>query len=158
MCFKGCSPCKFYEYYYNNNGNNHHLHVWDTASDSSYEILANNVWNPILYGDYIYYMDVENNYRLCRYHLYNNEVEVLTNDRIDCFNVGSGYIYYQKNGTDAQLKYMQLDGSNPYVIADGNYTNINMTSRYVYFQDFSNEGAWFHTPIGSPTYSSFRVK
>jgi len=85
-------------------------------------------------------------------------VEILTNDRIDCFNVGSGYIYYQKNGADAQLKCMQVDGSNPLVIADGNYTNINMTSRYVYFQDFFNESVWFHTPIGVPGYSAFNAE
>ena len=37
--------------------------------------------------------DVENNYRLCRYSLSRNEVEVLTEERIDCFNVGYGYVY-----------------------------------------------------------------
>ncbi len=141
--------------YYNNNGDNHNLRCWNTTTDTSHDIWANNIWNPILYGDYVYYMDVENNYRLCRYHLINNEIEVLTEDRIDCFNVGNGYIYYQKNGEDAQLKCMQLNGSNPQVIADGNYTNINMTSYYVYFRDFENETVWYHTPIGSSSYSTF---
>lgn len=144
--------------YYNNNGTNHNLRCWDTSNDSSYDIWANSIWNPILYGDYVYYMDVAENYRLCRYHLYNNDVQVLTNDRIDCFNIGSGYIYYQKNGEEAAIKFMELDGSNPQVIADGNFTNINMTSRYVYFQDFNNETVWYHSPIGTLGCSAFNVK
>lgn len=144
--------------YYNNNENNHNLLSWNTSSDTSQTIWENSIWNPFLYGDYVYYMDVEGNYRLCRYHLLNKEVEVLTDDRVDCFNIGQGYIYYQKNGTDAQLKCMELDGANPQVIADGNYTNINMTSRYVYFQDFFNETVWFHTAIGSSDYSVFNAK
>jgi len=141
--------------YYNNNKDNHNLRCWDTTSDTSYDIWANSIWNPILYGDYVYYMDVENNYRLCRYHLYRDEIEVLTEDRVDCFNVGYGYIYYQKNGEDAQLRCMEWDGSNPQVIADGNYTSINMTSYYVYFRDFENETVWYHSPLGSSGYSTF---
>lgn len=79
-------------------------------------------------------MDVAENYRLCRYSFSRNEIEVLTTDRVDCFNVGNGYIYYQKNGENPELKCMFTDGSNVQTIAIGNYTAINMTSRYVYFQ------------------------
>ncbi len=142
--------------YYNNTTDNHNLRCWDTTDDTSYDIWAHNLWNPILYGDYVYYMDVEENYRLCRYNLYQNVIEVLTNDRIDCYNIGSGYIYYQKNGDTPQLICMQADGSNPQVISEGNYTNINMTSQFVYFQDFANESLWYHSPIGSSDYSTFK--
>ena len=61
----------------------------------------------------------------------------LTHDRVDCFNLAGGYIYYQKNSADEPaLKRMALDGSNVEIVASGNYTHINATSRYVYFTAF----------------------
>ena len=50
---------------------------------------------------------------------------------------------------------MGTDGSNPTVVAEGNYTNINMTSRYVYFQEFGAEGSLYHCPLGGSSYSTF---
>ena len=100
-------------------------------------------------------MDVENNYRLCRYSLSRNEVEVLTEERTDCFNVGYGYVYYQVNGGEACLKCMRDDGSDSWVIAEGNYTAIHMTSQYVYFQMFGETSTWYHSPLGSQSYSGF---
>lgn len=141
--------------YYNNTQNDHYLFSLDTKTDVPNELWRGNLWYPVKEGDYIYYMDVANNYRLCRYSLSQNVIEVLTNDRVDCFNVGGGFIYYQKNGRDAQLKAMYTNGGSAWVIAEGNYTNINMTSGYVYFQDFGDDTIWYHSPLGSGSYSRF---
>lgn len=141
--------------YYNGTQTNHYLYGLDTANDTSREIWKGNIWYPIVDGDYVYYMDVSENYRLCRYSLSQEVVEVLTNDRVDCFNVGNGYVYYQKNGDAPALKCMRTDGTDVFVIAEGNYTNINMTSQYVYFQEFGNEDLLYHAYIGSAGYSAF---
>ncbi len=141
--------------YYNGTQNDHYLHGLDTSTDVSHEVWRGNLWNPIKDGDYIYYMDVTNNYRLCRYSLSQDVVEVLTNDRIECFNIGSGYIYYQCGGNSPALKCMLTDGSSVQTIAEGNYTNINMTSQYVYFQEFGNDIAIYHSLLGTSGYSSF---
>lgn len=142
--------------YYNGTQDDHYLYTLNTANDAPSVLWRGNLWFPTLDGDYIYYLDVANDYRLCRYALNENEVHVLTNDRVDCFNVGNGYIYYQKNDRqNPQLKCMMLDGSGSQVIAEGNYTHINMTSRYVYFQEFGEDSVTYHTPIGSSVYSVF---
>ena len=141
--------------YYNGTQENHYLYALNTSTDSISTLWDGNLWYPIAQGDYIYYMDVENNYRLCRYSLSRNEVEVLTEERIDCFNVGYGYVYYQVNGEEACLKCMRDDGSDSRVIAEGNYTAIHMTSQYVYFQMFGETSTWYHSPLGTWTYSSF---
>ena len=142
--------------YYSGTDTNHYLYTLNTANDASNVYWRGNVWYPIKQGDYVYYMDVENNYRLCRYSFSQNVIEVLTQDRVDCFNVGSGYIYYQKNSTsNPQLICMSVDGSYPFTLAYGNYTNINMTSRYVYFQAFDDTNTLYHAPLGSSTYSVF---
>lgn len=141
--------------YYNGTQRDHYLYGLNTDTDAAYEIWRGNIWYPCVQGDYVYYLDVSENYRLCRYSLSQNVVEVLTNDRVDCFNVGYGYIYYQANGENASLKCMNADGSNVQVIALGNYTAINMTSQYVYFQEFGNDTATYHSPLGSGSYEEF---
>lgn len=141
--------------YYNGTQDNHYLYGLDTATDIPSEIWRGNLWYPIVDGDYVYYMDVANNYRLCRYSFSQNLIEVLTTDRVDCYNIGSGYIYYQKNGTTPQLKCMRADGTDQKVIAEGNYTNINMTSQYVYFQEFGKETSLYHSYLGSDSYAEF---
>ena len=141
--------------YYNGTGNDHYLYTLNTATDVPTEIWQGNIWYPIADGDYVYFIDVENNYRLCRYVLSQNVVEVLTEDRVECYNVGNGYIYYQCNSSTAPaLKMMRTDGSGLSTVAEGNYTNINMTSKYVHFQDFDNTTSLYHSQIGTTVYSS----
>ena len=41
---------------------------------------------------------------------------------------------------------MRLDGSEPEVVAQGNYQNINITSNYVYFNEYNNEVPVYRTP------------
>lgn len=142
--------------YYNGVETDHYLYALNTANDTLSEVWAGNLWYPVLSDNYVYYMDVAENYRLCRYSLSQGVVEVLTNDRVDCFNVGSGYIYYQRNNsTTPQLICMRADGSNAFVVAEGNYTDINMTSQYVYFRAFDDHRITYHSYIGSGGYSEF---
>ena len=141
--------------YYNGTQSDHYLYQLDTSDDTSSEVWKWNLWYPVLLGDYVYYMDVENDYRLCRYSLSQDVIEVLTQDRADCFNVNYGYIYYQKNGDTPQLICMREDGTDAFVLAEGNYTNINMTSQYVYFQEFGNETTLYHSYLGSDGYDVF---
>lgn len=141
--------------YYNGTGNDHYLYALNTETDVQSELWKGNIWYPVLDGNYFYYLDVENDYRLCRYDYSQNVVEVLTNDRVECFNVGNGYIYYQCNSLTAPaLKMMRTDGSDVMVVAEGNYTAIHMTSKYVYFKAFGEETSLYHSPIGTTFYSS----
>ena len=123
--------------YYNGTDKDHYLYALNTSNDTARVLWEGNIWNPIYQDGYVYYMDVANNYRLCRYSLYNEVVEVLTNERIDLFNVYETYIYYQTNSKTAPaLKRMMIDGSAQEVVREGIYQNINITSQYVYFNTF----------------------
>ena len=142
--------------YYNGTQPNHYLYALDTRSDIASEFWRGNVWYPVRSGDYVYYLDVAENYRLCRYSISRNEIQVMTEDRVDCFNVGSGYLYYQTNSaTSPQLRFMSTEGGESYVLAEGVYCHINLTSRYVYFQPFDDDSTMYHAPLGSTGYSLF---
>lgn len=134
--------------YFNGTEKDHYLYGLDTRTDSIYTVYKGNLWYPVYHSGYIYYMDVSSKYRLCRYSLSDNSVEILTTDRVDAFNVGDFFIYYQKNSQDSPaLMRMELDGSNPEVVAEGNYTNINLTSSYAYFNAFGSDTPVYRTPV-----------
>lgn len=140
--------------YFNGTADDHALYTLDTATDQVTNIWQGNIWNPILLDGYVYYMDVANNYRLCRYSLADDVVEILTNDRVDLFNVYDNMIYYQTcSETEPALKRMVVDGSSPETVAEGVYQNINITSQYVYFNQFGESVPVYKTS----TYGSVNV-
>lgn len=142
---------------YGNYGSNRYLCRYYTGSGASDIIWQGDVWQPYYYNGYVYYTCPSEDYCLCRYGLDGDRtVEILTHDRVDCYNIAGGYIYYQRNSVDSPaLMMMGLDGSNPQHVADGNYTHISVTSRYVYFRMFGDDTFMFHVPVGSTGYTPF---
>jgi hypothetical protein len=144
-------------FYYGDRSEHFALYAYDTQSGKARQVTsAITVYNPIIDGDYIYYMDVTNDYRLCRFSVTSEAVDVMTKDRVDCFNIAGNYIYYQKNSPDSPaLMMMEIDGSNPQILAAGNFTAINVTSSYVYFQAFGFPEVTYHAPLGYASYETF---
>lgn len=139
--------------FYNGTETNHYLYKYDTKNDSSSVVWKGNLWYPIYDNDYIYFLDVDADYRLCRYSLNKDIVEVLTHDRVDCYNLAGNYIYYQINDVSSPaLMRMTLDGQNVETVAEGNYTHINVTSRYVYFTAYESDIPVYRTPVSGNIY------
>lgn len=137
--------------YYNGDTTDHYLYALDTATDTSRVVWEGALWNPIVQDGYVYFMDISNDYRLCRYSLYNDIVEVLTGDRIDMFNVYDNYIYYQVSSpTEPALKRMLTDGSSQETVQEGVFQNINITSQYVYFNAFDEPTPVYRTSTFGP--------
>lgn len=138
-------------FYYNGTTEDHYLYYYNSITRSSNLIAEYNMWFPTLCDNYIYFMDLDNNYRLCRYSIASGQMDVLTTDRVDCFNVYGSYVYYQKNDkNDPALMRMFIDGSNVEVVATGNFSDINITSQYVYFHAFGANEPVYHTPTSGP--------
>lgn len=137
--------------YYNGMYEDHYLYCYDIATETEIPIWEGDIWNPIYDGNYVYYMDVLNNYRLCRYSIPDNTIEVLTNERLDSFNLYGDIIFYQVSSSKSPaLKRMNNDGSNPITIAEGVYKGINITSTYTYFTEFGTDYPLYRVP----TYTS----
>ncbi|MGN0131149.1 MAG: DUF5050 domain-containing protein [Lachnospiraceae bacterium] len=126
--------------YYNGMEEDHHLYRYHTESRSNAMLYEGNVWNPDAQGDYIYFMNIDDDYKLCRYDMGTGEVQTLTRDRVDQYLVCGSYIFYQKNSeNDPALMVMYTDGSEPRVIAEGNYSNLNATTKFIYFTAFGTD-------------------
>lgn len=136
--------------YYNGMYDDHYLYNYNLTTNTESVIWEGDIWNPIYDGMYVYYMDVRNDYRLCRYSITDNTIEILTNERIDFFNVYNDIIYYQVSSAKAPaLKRMNTNGSDQIVIADGVYKNINITSTYTYFTEYDTDFPLFRVPTYS---------
>lgn len=134
--------------YYNGTQDNHYLYSLNTSNDSVSVVWDGDVWNPVYDNGYFYFMNVADNYSLCRYLPNENVVEKLTDDRIDFFNVCGSYIYYQKSSeTEPALKRMYTDGSGVEIVAEGIFKNLNATSKYLYFSSYSSHVPMYRTPV-----------
>lgn len=137
--------------YFGGTQGDHYLYALDADNNGISVIYPGNVYNPVVEGDYVYYMDISSDYRLCRYSLSTQTAEVLTNDRLDFFNVAGDMIYYQKSDArEPALKRIRIDGSGEEVVSQGIYENINITSKYVYFNLYDEPIPVYRTPVNGP--------
>ena len=126
--------------YYGGTSRDHYLYAFNTASETIQAIWDGDVWNPVWYDGYFYYMDVADDYKICRYSPSTQSVDILTHDRADSFNVGYGYVYYAVSVGDAPGLYrMRADGSDRTMVEIGYVCDVNMTSTYTYFRHFGND-------------------
>ena len=145
--------------YFSGTEKDHYLYALDTRSNTIYTVYQGNLCYPQYSGGYIYFLDISSDYSLCRYSLSSKNVEILTNDRIDTYNVGNDYIYYQRNDAESPaLIRMYTDGRNPEVIANGNFKDINMTDKYAYFRAYNDDMTLYHSPLsGTAGYEIFNA-
>ena len=137
--------------YFNGMYKDHFLYALNTNTYEVATLWEGDLWNPIYSGGYIYYMDVQNDYRLCRYSLNDNTIEIITKDRADFFNLYGDVIFYQKNSVkEPALKRIRTDGSGEEIVAYGNYSEVNITSTYAYFREFGTDYPVYYTPTTGP--------
>ena len=104
-------------------------------------------YNIIKEGDYLYYMNVADHYKIYRYSLSSGSIEQITDFTVDIFNVYGNDLFAQRNSeTEPALVHMNADGSSVSVVAEGNYTDINCTSTYTFFHIFKDNSATFYAP------------
>lgn len=137
--------------YFSGTESDHFLYTLHTETNAVTTVWEGNLYMPIAQGDFVYYMDMSSDYRLCRYSLSAGTVEILTEDRLDFFNVYGDMIYYQKSSpTEPALKRIRTDGSGEEVVYAGVYQGINITSSYVYFHAFNSKTPVYRTPVNGP--------
>ncbi|MCD8039392.1 MAG: DUF5050 domain-containing protein [Lachnospiraceae bacterium] len=134
-------------FYYINNTDNLHLMALDLNTKTSRQVLSEDVYMPIIEGNTVYGIDIHDNYSLISLDISTGEKTLLDSDRTDMLNVTDSYIYYQTSGETPQLKRIRRDGSDMEIVMDGAYSNINATSRYVYFTDFNSDVPVYRTSV-----------
>lgn len=134
--------------YYNGLEKDHNIYQMDTSTGISNVICKGNYWMPSADNENIYFIDCENNYSLVKLDRFSDTPISIGTDRIEYYNVYNDIIYFQRNNLngDAALCSMNTDGSNYQVILEGNFTNINITSDYVYFNETDHTDVIYKIP------------
>lgn len=145
--------------YYTDPGSNtlYGLNV-ERDNPSPGQMAAVNLFQPIINGANIYFMDGINDYKICRLNIGDGSVTTLTAFGADAWNMNGMYIYYDSQSADMPGLYRcNLDGSGNTLIMQGAYNSINLTSDYVYFTQYGT-GDMYHMPVGGLNPSRFMPK
>ncbi|MBO5031488.1 MAG: DUF5050 domain-containing protein [Lachnospiraceae bacterium] len=132
--------------YYTKNSNDWHLMAMDLKTNTSRQVLAEEVYMPVIEGNMIYCIDIHDNYSLVSINISDGTKTILDSDRTDLINAADNYIYYQTSGDTPQLKRIRRDGTDMEVVAEGAFNKINATSQYIYFTRFGTDTPVYMTP------------
>ncbi|MBQ0042940.1 MAG: DUF5050 domain-containing protein, partial [Lachnospiraceae bacterium] len=131
--------------YFNGIDKDHDLYRLDTRNDEIARAFTGNMWSPVYSAGYIYYQDLSDNYRIYRLNINSGEVNLVADYRTEAFNVSDNYVYFTvsaKNG-DPRIMRITKEGTNEVVLLNGNYSNLSVTSSYVYFNVYET-GELYH--------------
>lgn len=139
------------QYFYYDGIGDGRLYEYDTANDTSSMVYDCQCFKPIVTSDNnVYYMDVNKNNALVHTNIQFGNPNTLTTDSIDLYNVYGSYIYYQRYSPEGSgLCMVKNDGTEFRELRGGNYSNIHVTSYYIYFTDFKTKQV-FYTPTANP--------
>ncbi len=143
------------EMYFADEAGGYYLNIYNPTQNTVARFLDMRTYWPIISANYLFFINVDDNYRLYRYDLSSGSLAKLTDDRVDCYNVYGDMIFYQKNSKkEPALMRMHADGSSPEAIAMGNYTNINCTRTYTYYTECGTDFPIYRVPTSSSATAS----
>lgn len=145
--------------YFNGTTKDHNIYSLNPGNDKVETVYYGNTFMPVVEDDYLYFLDMEKNYALAKVSLSTGEKIILTSERIDAYNVYGNYIYYQVNdATNPRFCRMNIDGRDEETIAVGNFSDISITSSYVYFKAFGTDYPIYKTPtLGAIEVTTFEL-
>ncbi len=130
----------------------HYMYRLEPASGSISRALEINMYEPVISGEYVYYLDMDDNMSLKRCPLYGGVPSLLAAGRIETFNLYGDHIYYQTIAADKnspyEFRHVRTDGSDDSLIKEGVVSGIQITSAYVYFKDFNTDMPIYCFPSG----------
>ena len=133
--------------YFSNYDGNHNISEMDPNSFKQKTFYEGNCYCPTIQDNYLYFIDVENNYSLAKVNLTTKEKTLLTTERLDTYNLYNDIIFYQVSDSERPcLKRMKTDGSNIELIQNGVFHDINITENYTYFTAYNSQVPIYRTP------------
>lgn len=96
---------------------------------------------PVFVGDYLFYINSADHNYLYRMNKDGSNSTLLVNQPCSAYNItNSGkYLYYQVNGTKKdRLKRIDLETMKSETVMDGNFKQISVTEKYVFFKSLDS--------------------
>lgn len=128
--------------YYAGVSSDHYLHTMALSSGAEELVSDQFCYMPVAMPAYIYYIATTDGHHLCRMDYSGGNKEILVEDFCSTFNItpDERYLYYQIDGGDDN-RIVQLDLVTGFTttLIDGNYKQIHVTSKYIFFYDFNGK-------------------
>lgn len=127
--------------YYSGTERDHFIHAMDLSNGSDRTILEGNYGFCTVFDNYLYFLDLENNYALTRCGLDGSNPVTMVENRISTYNISlSGkYIYYQvDDGESNGLYRLNTESHETHLIQSGNFHSIHVSSDWVFFLEFGS--------------------
>lgn len=144
--------------YYAGLSQDHNLHQFDLSSYNGRTFYEGGFLHPIVHDGYLYYMNIEDDYKLYRMRFDGSSPEMIVNKRCATFNVTNNgkFLYYQvddsKNNGINRIYLETMEVENLLV---GNFKQIHVTDRYVFFRDFEDTTTFVVEAEGNPKVGTF---
>lgn len=138
----GGAPASVYQgvLYYAADDNDHYLHALNLRTKEDNVIFYDNCFMPVAMPGGIYYIASSDHYTIYRIGYDGGDPVKLVDEFCFTFNITEDerYLFYQiDGGDDNRIVCLDLETGIAQTIMDGNFKQINITSRYVFFTDFT---------------------
>lgn len=144
--------------YFIDRAQNQSIRMIDLNSFVTYQAYEGSYSQPIFKDGYIYYMDAEDNNKIYRMNIDGSGKELLVNSRCSTYNItNSGiYLYYQVDDHAGNGIYrLKLDTRESAMLQSGDYKQINVTEKYVFFRDMDSSNTYAISADGYAEVSVF---
>lgn len=144
-------------FYYNGTKSDGNIYQYDSTTGNISLFYECDSYKPIVTEKQnIYYLDVSLDNALVHTNAQYDNPLTLTKDSIDCYNIYGSYIYYQSySETSPKLCMIKNDGTEATVLAQGTYSNIHVTSYYIYFMDYKTNEFYYTSTTNPGTLTPF---
>lgn len=143
--------------FYAGESSDHYLHGLDLANNGDYVYSYNFCYMPIAMPGWIYYISTQDNYSICRVGYDGSEPETLVSEFCTTYNITEDerYLFYQiDGGGDNRIVCLDLKTGVSTTLIDGDYNQIHVTSKYVFFRDFADTTTYAYK-LSDGTLSTF---
>lgn len=144
--------------YYAGYSEDHYINALDLSSFTYRTVYDGSYLYPIFMDQYVYYIDIADDYHIYRMKQDGSEVTLLVNESCSTYNItNSGkYLYYQvDNGKKSRICRIDLATLVSETLLDGSYKQIHVTKDYVFFRDFNDTTTFMVYADGGPHVNTF---
>ena len=146
--------------YFSGNSKDFNIYSMDLLSYTFHPIMEGSYLYPVYFEDYIYYINVKDNYNLYRMNQDGTEPTKLVNQHCSTYNITSSgkYLYYQVDNKKTRgIHRLNLATMKDELMLSGEYKQINVTKDYVFFQDMDGSNTYYAVADGDPLVNRFQA-
>lgn len=136
----------------------HNISSMNLETFETNTLIEANTMYPISIKNKIYYINLEDNYSIYRCKADGTQTERVVNQRCSTYNItlDGTYLYYQiDDGENNGIHRLNLSTDEDELILEGDYKQIHVTDKYVFFKDFNNESTYMLAANGTGKLGSF---